>query len=202
MRLAQSVWPAVAIVAWGAAVAGGFGLLAQYKSTPSTLDGEPPSSWPAASRLARAGGPTLLFFAHPLCPCTRASLSELTRLMPRLEPRGVSAWVVVDRPKDAPADWDEAPVWERAGTIPGVGVFRDEDGAESGLFRAGTSGRVLLYDAAGRLQFSGGITASRGHEGTSAGQQRLLSIVETGTADRATSPVFGCALARNESRRD
>jgi hypothetical protein len=129
-----------------------------------------------------------------MCLCTRASITELEKLLPRLGPQ-VSAWVVVARAADEP-DWDEAELWDRAASIPHVRVFRDDDGVEAERFHAATSGLTLLYDATGRLRFAGGITAQRGHEGDSFGPRRIESLVKTGTADRADSPVFGCTLLR------
>ena len=114
------------------------------------------------------------------------------KLLPRLGPQ-VSAWVVVARPVDEP-DWDEAALWDRAASIPRVRVFRDDDGVEAERFHAATSGLTLLYDATGRLRFAGGITEQRGHEGDNFGTRRIESLVKTGTADRADSPVFGCTL--------
>ena len=61
-------------------------------------------------------------------------------------------------------------------------------------FAVATSGGVVLYNARGRLLFKGGITAARGHEGDSFGQERIASLLTTGAADRAAAPVFGCAL--------
>jgi hypothetical protein len=61
-------------------------------------------------------------------------------------------------------------------------------------FRVSTSGIGLLYDARGRLQFAGGITALRGHEGDSFGQERIVTLINEGATDRADSPVFGCLL--------
>jgi hypothetical protein len=113
--------------------------------------------------------------------------------MARLGDR-VAARVRVLRPADAPTDWDHTAVWERAAAVPGVEVAPDADGREAALFHAVASGQTLLYDAGGRLLFNGGLTASRGHEGASFGQQRILSFVHTGTADRPDSPVFGCSL--------
>jgi hypothetical protein len=127
-----------------------------------------------------------------MCPCTRASITELGKLLPRLGPQ-VSAWVVVARAVDEP-DWDQAELWDRAASIPGVRVFRDDDGVEAERFHAATSGLTLLYDRTGRLRFAGGITSQRGHEGDSFGPRRIESLVKTGTADRADSPVFGCTL--------
>lgn len=184
---------ALVVVAWLAAVGTGFGMLWRYKSIPGA-DAVHPARWPAGSAVGRdAGRATLVLFAHPMCPCTRASLSELARLLPVLGDR-VSARVVVVRTPDAPSEWDESDLWSRAAEIPGVVVIRDEQAAEAERFRALTSGMTLLYDAAGSLRFAGGITASRGHEGDSFGRRRIVSIVKTGTADRDTSPVFGCAL--------
>ncbi len=47
-------------------------------------------------------------------------------------------------------------------------------GAELG---SSTSGQVLLYDPSGRLAFSGGITAARGHVGDNAGSDAIVGLV-------------------------
>ena len=67
---------------WAAAVSGGFAVLMRYKSTPGEAH-RPPAQWPRESRLQRASGQraTLVLFAHPECPCTRASVTELARLV-------------------------------------------------------------------------------------------------------------------------
>ena len=57
-----------------------------------------------------------------------------------------------------------------AAEIPGVEVVSDEDDAQSAAFGAAVSGQTLLYDREGRLIFSGGITAARGHAGDNAGR--------------------------------
>jgi hypothetical protein len=53
---------------------------------------------------------------------------------------------------------------------------------------------AVLYDARGRLLFSGGLTSARGHEGDSFGLRRIRSLLLTGEADRRDAPVFGCSL--------
>jgi len=152
------------------------------------------ASWPEASRLPRdTHRATLVMMAHPHCACTRASVAELAVLMQRLRGR-LSANVVFLRPAGTPAGWEETDTWRAARGIPGVAVWKDEGGAEAARFDARTSGQVLLYDRAGRLVFSGGITPIRGHLGDSAGQERIVSLVTTGRAGAATSRVFGCAL--------
>lgn len=187
------LWPAAAVVLWVAALGVGFNWLFTYKSTPGE-PGRPPVRFPSASGISLdRGRPTLLMFVHPRCPCTSASVSELARLLARVGGR-VRAYVVVFRPEGVGADWDEAALWDRAAAIPGVTVVRDAEGRESERFNAFTSGLVVLYDAAGRRVFSGGLTASRGHEGDSFGRRRILALLEGRAPDRDESPVFGCAL--------
>ena len=192
-RLASKLaW--IAAAAWLAAVAGGFAFLWRYKSTPAPGGALAPERWPAASAVARAPDrATLLLFAHPRCVCTRASVAELARMMARFHDR-VEARVLFWTPADAPRDWNATDLWTSAARIPGVTVLRDEGGREASRFAVATSGGVVLYDAFGRLLFRGGITAARGHEGDSFGQERIASLLTTGAADRADAPVFGCAL--------
>jgi hypothetical protein len=194
-RRAASILLALGGLLWVCALAAGFAVLWSYKSTPAEADQTPPERWPAASQIARtAGRPTLVMFVHPKCPCTRASVAELGRLMARLGDT-VSAHVRVLRPPDAAADWNHhTSVWDRAAAVPGVTVQADADGVEAARFHAVTSGQTLLYDRQGRLAFNGGLTAARGHEGDSFGRQRILALVTTGRADRADAPVFGCSL--------
>jgi len=63
---------------WGTAVIAGFLALAGYEATPGATS-PPPLEWPASTAIPRAsnGLATLLLFAHPKCPCTRATLKEL-----------------------------------------------------------------------------------------------------------------------------
>lgn len=179
---------------WVAALASGFTVLARYKNTPGRVEAGTSADWPVGTRLARRPGrASLVMFAHPHCPCTRASINELARLMPRL-PAGTAAHVLFVRPSETAADWEQTDLWRSAASIPGVSVVRDDEGVEAARFHALTSGLTLVYDGGGHLLFHGGITASRGHEGDSFGQRRILSLLTTGQADRNDSPVFGCAL--------
>ena len=184
----------IGAAAWLLAVAGGFGVLWKYKSTPGAGGAVAPGRWPAASAVARSTDrATMLLFAHPRCTCTRASLAELARILARFHDR-LDARVLFWTPREAPADWNTGDLWTSAARIPGVTVVRDAGGAEASRFEVATSGGVVLYDPRGHLLFKGGITAARGHEGDSFGQERIASLLTTGAADRADAPVFGCAL--------
>ena len=192
-------WLALGVV-WALAVGAGFIGLWRYKSLPGE-SGAGPESWPSASRISRPHDrATLVMFAHPRCPCSRASVTELGRLMARFDGR-LAGYVVFARPADVGEDWDHTELRKRAEAIPGVSVLSDDGGLEAARFHVLTSGAAVLYDAGGGLLFSGGITAARGHEGDSFGIQRISSLLTTGKADRPDAPVFGCALEERETRR-
>jgi hypothetical protein len=184
---------AAATVLWAVAVCGGGTLLWKYAATESVA-ATPPEQWPAESSIVRESGrSTLIVLAHPRCPCTRATISELAILMARVG-QSVSAHVLFMRPRGADIDWEKTALWQSAAAIPGVTVHSDPGGAQAALFRAATSGQVVIYDASGRLTFRGGITGARGHEGDNVGLDRALALLSGGRADQPTSKVFGCSL--------
>ncbi len=137
----------------------------------------------------------MLVFCHPHCPCTRATLAELSRLMGRCGDK-LDAYVLFDRPAHATADWDRTSLREQGESIPGVTVLTDVGGDQGLLFNVRTSGEVLLYDSRGQLVFHGGITPARGHEGYSAGRKKIEEFTTMGGPDRVTTPVFGCPLRK------
>ncbi len=176
----------------------GLGLLWDYENAPGP-NAAPPSRWPADSRLHLATDrATLIMLAHPHCPCTRASIGELARLMAQAQGR-VTAYVLLLKPAGSSDDWEKTDLWQSAAIIPGVNVIVDDDGVEARCFRAATSGQTVLYDAEGRLLFSGGITGSRGHSGDNAGRSAIVSLLNKGEAERAETFVFGCPLFGTDS---
>jgi hypothetical protein len=183
---------------WLLMVGAGIGLLWNYESTPGTAAATP-DRWPAASRIEPdADRATLVMLAHPHCPCTRASINELARLMTQAQGR-VTAYVLFVKPQGFSNEWVQSELWASASAIPGVTPVLDDGGVEAGLFHAATSGQAVLYDAAGNLLFSGGITSARGHEGDNAGRAAVVSLLASVEAERRDTPVYGCPLfARNE----
>src|SRR5258706_4172276 len=177
---------------WGFAVIGGFILLNRYKSTAGAA-AAPPERWPVSARVERASGATLLMFAHPMCPCTRASLTELGHLMERLHGQ-VTARILFATPQDREHDWSGSALWAQARAIPDSTVLTDPDGREAEAFGVKTSGQVVYYDAAGVLRFRGGITIARGHEGESPGADRIAALARGEAPDHDSAPVFGCSL--------
>jgi len=185
---------------WIAVVCAGLGMLSSHANTPG-LEGEVPAQWPSGSGVSLARERvTLVMLAHPLCPCTRASVGELDRLMARLNPR-LTAHVLFYLPEDPPAGWTHSDLWDKAAAIPGVSVSWDRGGLEAQRFGAATSGQVVVYDARGHRLFSGGITASRGHAGDNPGSSSIIAALSGTAPARAKTPIFGCSLLNSPPRR-
>lgn len=138
--------------------------------------------------------------AHPKCPCTRASLDELAAILTR-SPKPVTCYVLFWRPPELPGAWARTSLWDKASEIPGVMPVDDVGGREALRFGATTSGQVFLFDRAGALRFSGGLTSARGAVGDSAGATSLSRYLQTGTLPFSRTPVFGCPLTEPASKR-
>jgi len=172
---------------WAGLVAIGLARVLAHQFTPG-LEAKYSGEWTRDLPLRReADRPTLVVLVHPKCPCTRASLSELDRIVARCG-RKLTAYAVYLKPKGSGVDWDYT------SDSPGVRAVPDEGGTIARMLGASTSGQALLFDRSGRLVFSGGITHSRGHEGDNPGRDAIVSLVLTGHAALARTPVFGCSL--------
>lgn len=179
------------VAAWLGTMGTSMLLVERYKATPGAA-ATAPDTWPSASHIERAPDrATLVMLVHPRCPCSRASVSELAELMERAGDR-LKARVLFLHPAGTAQDWEKTDLWRSAAAIPGVTPVADDDGAEAERFGAKTSGQTLVYDAAGRLVFRGGLTPARGHAGNSVGRDRIARIVLGET--RLDAPVFGCDL--------
>jgi hypothetical protein len=180
---------------WMTALAFGARVLFKYETTPGTV-GSVASNWPSPSLVPRqTDKPTLLMFAHPHCPCTRASIGELAQIMAHALGK-VNAYVLFVRPLNADSGWDDTDLRSSAAAIPGVIVVTDENGKEAARFGAETSGHTVVFGSDGALLFSGGITASRGHAGSNAGENAILAVLNERAAEHARTPVFGCSLTK------
>ena len=72
---------AAGLAAWLLTIGAGLAMLRAYAETPG-----PPATagatWPAEASIARVPRtPVLLLFLHPHCPCSRATIGELARLL-------------------------------------------------------------------------------------------------------------------------
>jgi hypothetical protein len=173
------------IVLWASAVAAGSVSLTSW----STRAGEPADA-PLALKDPPADHRWMAVFLHSQCACSRATVSELARLMAHA-PTGLAVDVYVSGPEGGS-------LLELSGAIPGVHAHRD-DGSAALRYGARTSGQVLLYES-GHLVFEGGITGGRGHEGDNSGSQTVLALLDGRYVTTNNGPVFGCALNSAEKK--
>lgn len=196
MRIASPslrTWERIVVGLWMLACLGGLAVLARYKGRPGPTAVSFPR-WPEGSVLPRDPRlPTLVLLAHPRCPCTRATLTELRELLGPLRGR-VTVHVLFLLPTGSPAAWTHTASWQEAASIPGLTVAADPGGIEATRFGARTSGQVLVYSANGTLRFSGGLTGARGHLGSNRGLDLVTSLLRTGACQAGSAPVYGCPL--------
>ena len=187
----SGVWLALVCLTW-------FSLLI-YERTPGA-HAAAAHTWPLRASLMRnAAGPSLVMFAHPACPCTRASLTELGEILLRSDCRRVQTYVVFFADESQGQKWLATDLVNFAKTMPGVKVIADVGGVETKLFGATTSGDLKVYDRSGTLCYSGGITAERGHEGDSNGKSVVLRLLNKQSllavgGHPGANPVFGCPI--------
>jgi hypothetical protein len=185
--------PVSLVMLWIVAIGGGMFFLMGFDLTPGAAGGSP-VSWPPASRIPfYPGRIQLVMLAHPQCPCTRASLAELSEITARSDEKLITHVLFFD-PSERPAHWDDENLEQIARQIPSVHVVLDRDGEEADRFGAMTSGHTLLYDGQGNLRFSGGITRGRGQAGANAGRETILSALDHALEESARTPVYGCPL--------
>ncbi len=181
---------------WAVIVGAGVFALAKHGATPGRAAAADVTIGPPKSVPAVAGKMTLVMFLHPKCPCSRASVAELSELMGRCGDR-LGATVFVYQPGGEPTDWSRTETVADAANIPGVAVRTDVDAAMARRYGAQTSGQIFLYDASGKLEFTGGITAARGHVGDNDGLETVINIVTgrmTPARPMTGAPVFGCPI--------
>jgi len=188
------------LVAWLTVIIIGFAAVLRYETTPG-IKSQPPTIWPNCTTIKREpNSSTLILAVHPHCPCTRATLSELSEIMSHTQNR-LRAYVLFLSPSDFAPGWEKTDLWYSAKSIPQTTVISDINGAESARFNCATSGQALVYDAKGTLRFNGGITSARGHQGDNAGRDAIVALARSGSADREQTLVFGCALKNSNPNR-
>ena len=93
-----------AFALWSIAVATGTAMMWNYANKAGN-EGKASLSWPNESQIPRSRKhPTLVMFAHPRCPCTRASIGELAVLMARCHGK-VDAEVLFFKPTGSSENW-------------------------------------------------------------------------------------------------
>lgn len=175
----------------------GLGLWSSYAARPGAGP-QAPLEWPMGSSVERAlDRPTLLVFAHPRCPCTRASLENLDRLLTNF--RGplraeLLLWTPAGLDPNGAEAFADNSVLHRARAMPGVATQLDPGGVLAAHFGARTSGTALLFGPDGALRYAGGLTFARGHEGEGVATAQLLAALGQAPTEVVHTAVFGCSL--------
>ncbi|GIW76317.1 MAG: hypothetical protein KatS3mg104_1380 [Phycisphaerae bacterium] len=177
---------------WATAVLLGMIGLQLYASTPGQ-SGPVPSLQQFSYLPIDSQRSNLIIFIHPQCPCTRASLTELEKLIIRSENR-LAVLSIVYTPSKPPKGWNDNSIHQQLQSIPGIRVIEDVDGELSRRFGAYTSGWTILYDRTGQPLYWGGITPQRGHEGDNSGSQAILRYLDDPHLPATQGPIFGCPI--------
>ncbi|WP_428386726.1 hypothetical protein [Mucisphaera sp.] len=199
----SSLWVAGGMV-WLLLVATGWAALNGYMSEAGDV-GVVPGVWPVGVvEGLDDGGLRTLVFLHPHCPCSVATLATVKEVWGE-EGAGALVIVVVDLGEGDPG-WRGTGLVRDALGVDGAEVVFDEGAEIARRFGALTSGHVLVYDGAGALVFSGGVTPWRGHVGPSGGKRSLRLLMAgagDGTAEvtevGASAEVYGCPLCPGSS---
>jgi len=191
------------IIAWLVALAGSWVVLARYeRNVNQPLRAGLAEHWPSQTALARSTDQfTLVFFLHPKCPCSRASLWELGKVFDELgrsSERTPELIVVATVPENADDGWTETNTIREAQKLPNARLFVDRGGIEAARFGANTSGFVMLFNESSDRVYAGGITVARAHEGANAGRDALTQILQGRRASAPENPAFGCRLCLPE----
>lgn len=184
----------LAWVAWLSAIGGSVFWINDYAATPGEAPTETLIAWPEGTALGPLGDRgRLILFAHPRCPCTRATIRNLERtlLSPEIGERAPALTFVFWTPETS---WRETDIVAIAGEVSGAKVVFDEDGALTRSFGATTSGHATLFGRKGELVFAGGLTATRAHEGPSPGTQALEAWMRGEEPRVRRAPTFGCPI--------
>ena len=190
-----------AVFLWCAILCFGIWRLNSYTNAAGAAS-QAPESWPTGSKLTRvAGFPTLVMALHRRCACSSASLVELRRALDRGPgPVRVSLLVYTPREEGNGLSMRRVGLSEEILDLAAWTDSRkpvsvvDADGDDLEQFHSQVSGEVWLYSAIGKLQFHGGITGSRGHQGRNAGADAIVALLSGQSAEVTRTPVFGCSL--------
>lgn len=195
----RAIAPRLAILAgalWCAALVSGFAIV--HAQMAAAGESHPaPTTWPDDTSLALdANAPTILVFAHPRCPCTRATIRQLATIPPEARP---CVTLVLSGP--ALRTYENQPLATLADEVLSAHIALDPSGADARRFGAHTSGHIVAYSPSGQLLFSGGVTPGRGHEGPTDALTTLTLALRDHTPSPRTASVFGCPIFNADTDR-
>ena len=132
-------------------------------------------------------------FVHPLCPCSKASVAELARLLETSNGRCAATiyFVVPNGSEVSPRDSEP---WQQVALLANTTLTIDRDG-NAAKWGANASGQTFVFDRHHTLRFKGGLTRARGKTGPTNASRAILDLIDGDTSQTLIeSPVFGCSL--------
>lgn len=188
----------LAVLVWLIMLIGGVLYFNKYETTPG-LTRSSSDRWPAGEAVAFSPGKVnLVVFAHPRCPCTRASLEELKSLLKDC-PTSVSTRILFWVPPNASSPWTTSDLWTQARAIDNVQLIADEGGKQAHCFGATTSGHLMIFAPDGTRIYSGGLTNGRGRRGNESGLTAIRSHIIQEQPLPVETAVYGCPLFNSPS---
>jgi len=194
---------ALFITFWITSVTAGSAWLWNYELTRGRK-GEAPPRWQSSSQLVLDDNRhNLLVSLHPHCPCSRATVEELSRILAHTGER-MKVHALLFAPENAAEEWFESALVDRLRQLPHTTISRDVEGRHAAARGALTSGDAQLYGPDETLLFHGGVTVARGHAGDSAGSAAVIAAVNKGlpaeVRNPVKTPVYGCQLQGAKER--
>ena len=178
---------------WLLLIMAGFLTLFLYEFTPG-LAGDPPESWPQNPLISLTPvGKTVIVFAHPQCPCTKATFAELADALQQATVPCQVYLVWLEQPL-ATSQVNDLVGPDLRQHIPESHHHWDAYHQALQIFQVRTSGHVLVFNESGDREFSGGITGGRGRLGVNSGKTALLSSLTNQSVGRTESQIYGCPL--------
>lgn len=177
---------------WLGAVVTGLGALQYHSTKPGKVGSATPNREEFLAAQRTPGRSLLVMALHPRCPCSEASLGELSELIAR-QPGRCDVLLLYFQPEGDTTGWT-LPRPEESLGVANARAMADPGGRMAASLGAITSGHVLLVDADGALKFNGGITPGRGHRGHADGQDAILASFTGQVCPISQAPVFGCPL--------
>ncbi len=184
------------VAVWLGSLAASAAAFERYARTPGSVG----VSAPAVDAEEAGKEWRVTMYAHPKCPCTRASLAELARVAEAVG-AGVSVEyvVVMYRPRSEEDGWVRGRSWDLASQIADARIVVDPDGLMATRAGAMTSGHVVVRNRAGAVVYAGGVTNGRGETGASAAGDAIVDVLRGGESALSVGPVFGCAITGREA---
>jgi hypothetical protein len=179
---------------WLGLIAGGYAWSIRYGFKHGREPGAPPTLPPSLACPTPLTRAQLILSLHPHCPCSRATVAELGKILSRTRDAS-DVTVLLYKPATQPDSWLDGWILRECHRLK-CRICPDPDGRAAASLGGFTSGHVALYDIAGRLCYQGGITGARGHEGDNLGERTIIELLRGRRGGATSLPVFGCAIQK------